>query len=234
MTFCILDTDCAVYDRHSKLSGITRRAIICEGCFNRGRSDLNLLRYDFVDLSQRLPPADSRSDAHIFRPKPESSPPLDMSVLALRDDLVELLTDAEDALRAWVGDRPRLPWGRVRDGFAVDQAVRYLSERVDDLADVPVVCYPDPPGRRMSGAQALVEFGAMHRRARRCVGLLEPVVALPGPCPRCGVVALRRRDGDDARVWCQQCRAAMTKDDYYRACRMQFAPVTPEQPGRFT
>lgn len=231
MTFCILDKECSVYDRHSKLSGITRRAFICEGCFMRGRSELNLLRYDFVDLSQHLPPADSRSDAHIFRPKPESSPPLDMSVLALRDELVELLTDAEDAVRSWVGDRPRV--GRVRDGFAVDQAVRYLSDRVDDLADVPTVRDPQPPGERLTGVQALVGFGVVHRRARRCVGLLEPLVAVPGPCPECGVPALRRRGDDPSRVWCQKCHKAMTREGYYQACRMQFAPVTPEQPPRW-
>lgn len=227
MTFCILVENCAVYDRHSKLSGFARQ-FLCEGCINRARSDLNLLRYDFVDLSQHLPPADSRSgDAHIFRPKPESSPPIDMRVLALRDDLVELLTGAEDALRSWVGDRPRQD--RVRDGYAVDQAVRYLSERVDDLASVPIV--RDPPGEPLSGSGVLPEFGAVHRRARRCVGLLEPVVGLPGLCPKCSVPALCRRDD---KIWCQRCRAAFTRTEYYASLRMQFAPVTPDQPSRFT
>lgn len=229
MTFCRLDENCAVFDRRLKLPGIVHRSTICEGCWNRIRSDLNLLRYDFIDLSNALLPTDGRSDTHIFRPKPESSPPVDMQALALRDVIVDLLTAAEDAVREFMSDRPRQ--SQVRDGYAVDQAVRYLSEGADALACVKAVEVPDGP---VEGREVFVLVGRLHRSVRRCVGLLEPVVKLPGPCPRCGVVALRRRDDDTDRVWCQQCRTAMTKEQYYQACRMQFAPVTDEQPRRFT
>lgn len=225
MRFCFLDENCAVYDRHSKVPGISQHWVICEGCTNRIRSDLNLLRFDFLDLSNQMVPAETRNDTQIFRPKPESSPPLDMQALALRDDIVSLLTAAEDAVRALCLDRPRQ--ARVRDGYAVDQAVRYLSERTDTLAIVEAMDGPDGP---VSGLEAVVLLGAVHRRVRRLVGLLEPVVKLPGACPKCGAYgALRRRDDGKDRVWCQNCRISMTKDDYYAACRMQFAPVTSEQ-----
>lgn len=226
MRFCVLDENCAVYDRHSKVAGITRSCVICEGCTNRTRSDLNLLRYDFLDLSNALVRSDVRSDAHIFRPKPESSAPLDMQALALRDDIVDVLTAAEDAVREREGDRPRQ--SRVRDGFAVDQAARYLSERCDTFALTTGVRCPEG---LLDGPEVLMLLGRLHRRVRRCVGLLEPVVKVPGSCPRCGCEALRRRDPQ--RVWCQQCHVSMTKDEYYAACRMLFTtPVTGEHPHR--
>lgn len=230
MTFCILDENCAVYDRHSKIAGIVRASNICEGCRNRIRQDLNALRYDFVDLSQQLPPQETRNDAHIFRPKPESSPPLDMQALGLRDDIVDLLTGCEDAARALLGDRPRQ--GRTRDGYAVDQAIRYLEERAHYLVQVSAVVIADEV---LAGLDVPSRLRTLHRRVRRCVGLLVPSVGLPGVCPRCRVPALRRR-GDDpgGRVWCEQCRASMSRDDYYAACRMQFAPVTDEQQLRST
>lgn len=227
MTFCFLGENCAVYDRHSKLSGISRLSVICEGCTNRARSELNALRYDFVDLSQHFVPSDKRSDAHIFRPKPESSPPLDMQALALRDEVVSLLTCCEDAVRTLCGDRLRS--SKVRDGYAVDQAVRYLEQRLDVMARVEVVDGLSPP---LSGLECLGRLGALHRRARRCVGLLDPVVALPGQCPRCRVPALRRRQDEAGRVWCQQCHVVMSRDDYHAAMRLVFAPVTGTQPPR--
>ena len=230
MTFCILDSDCAVYDRHTEIPGIVRGSYICEGCRNRIRSDLNALRYDFIDLSQQFVPADSRQDANIFRPKPESSPPLDMLALGLRDDIVALLTAAEDAVRSYVGDRPRQ--AATRDGYAVDAAIRYLEERCEHLAAVPAVRAAD---ELLRGTDIPARLRQLHRRVRRCVGLLEPVIALPGPCPRCGVAALRRRDDGSDRVWCQQCHTAMTRDQYHAACRMVFAaPVTDETQVRST
>ena len=233
MIFCLLDDNCCVWDRRRAIAGITRMSAICEGCRNRTRSELNLLRYDYVDLSQAIVPADTRNnEALIFRPKPESTPPLDVAAFTLRSTIAALLVAAEDAVRHLAGDRHRR--SPVREGFAVDQAVRYLDSRVDTLAVVEHVHRSAAPEATLSGVETMMEFGALHRRARRAVGLLEPVVSLPGPCPECGASALRRRDDGTDRVWCQQCHTSMTISAYQAAMRMQFAPVTTEQRTRST
>lgn len=227
MTFCCLEKNCVVYDREQKISGLSYGNPLCEGCRNRCVSDLNFLRYDYVDLSQVIVPADSRNEAVIFRPKPESSPPIDMRAYGLREDIHGLLTATEDAVRRLRTDRPRIAAG-VREGFAVDAAVRYLVERVQDVACVHVEFYD----RMGEPVNPLVEFGRLHRRSRALLGLADTSVGLAGECPQCSVPALRRHEPDDDKVWCGRCRTAMTRGEYHAWLRMQLAPVTGEQPGR--
>jgi hypothetical protein len=227
-SFCSLDANCSVFDRATKLPGIARTSEICQGCVNRSRRELGMLRYDYVDLSQLIVPADSRSDAHIFRPKPESSPPIDLHAFTLRSQIAEAVVATEEAVRRLAGYRANC--APTREGWAVDHAVRFLSERIDSIASVRSVFYG--PESDADGLTMLLEFGGLHRAAQRVVGLLAPTVGLPGDCPKCAVPALRRRADVENHVWCAHCHLSMTRVDYYRACQMQFAPVTGAQPGR--
>lgn len=225
MTFCVLGENCSVYDRHSKVAGVSLRNPLCEGCRNRADRDLNLLRYDYVDLSQLIAKKDGHSEAKIARPKPESSPPLDVGVLTLRSDIAASCFEAEIRLRAYSGDRPRPP-ENVREGWGLDASIRYLRPRLEELALMPAIA------DLISGVEYLLEFSTLHRRARKVCGLDPRTIGLPGDCPQCHTPTLRRHDDDAERVWCGRCNLHLSKDDYYAAQRMQFAPVTPAQDSR--
>lgn len=215
---CVVGENCCVYDRVHKLPGVAYPYSICTGCFNRCKSDLNMLRYDYVDLAQLMVPRETRSDANIFRTKPESSPPLDLQVLTLRSDIAEALVATEDAMRERLRDRPRdTP---TREGYSVDQAVRYLEARVDHIAEIPTIGHEKAP----DGISMLGWYSTLHRRARRAAGLLLPSVKVAGSCPRCAVTALRRHADDHEKVWCGHCHQQMSRDDYHKSLRMQLAP----------
>src|SRR5215469_15619780 len=137
MTFCVMDVGCSVYDDHSKTPGLSYRNPLCQGCRDHVRSDLNLLRYDYIDLSQLLVPADARNEGKIFRPKPESKPNMNMAAFYLRGDIAWLLNVTYTVLHVHCGTRPTLAVTPVREGYALDHQIRWLRERVDDLADLP-------------------------------------------------------------------------------------------------
>lgn len=226
MTFCVLGENCSVFDRLAKTSGLSRHNPLCEGCRNRAQRELNLLRYDYVDLSQLIGKSDGSSDVKISRPKPESSPAIDLAVFTLRSRIAVSCRQAEDALRVMHGFPPISL--RMREGYRLADSVFFLSPRVDDLARMPLVLGEwGDDGAALDGPQVLLLFGFLHRRARRVCGLDPRVVGVPGHCPSCSATALRRHDDDPERVWCGFCQVRLSREDYFAAQRMQFAPVTP-------
>jgi hypothetical protein len=224
MTFCVLGENCSVFDRAAKTPGISRFNPLCEGCRNRAKRELNQLRYDYVDLSQLIPKKDGQTEAKIARPKPESSPTIDVAVYTLRSDIAWQVTGAEVRLRVHLGDRS-LPGDPRREGYSLDASIRYLEPRVQDLARLP-------PLEDWGGPEYLVLFGELHRRSRRVCGLDPRTVSVPGFCPSCSVPSLRRHDDDPERIWCARCQGQLSREDYFAAQRMQFAPVTPSAEPR--
>lgn len=225
MSFCILGENCSVFDRHTDTAGIAHRNPLCEGCYNRSRRELNLLRYDFVDLSQMVPRKGIRGEANIFRPKPESSPPADLTVLTLRDQIFEVVHTAEVALRLHMGLPVRS--GRVRDGFGLNASVEFLHPRVDDLARLPTHAGNWDEGVcELDGCGVLLLFTTLHRRSRRLCGLDARTLRVPGLCPSCGMPALRRHNDDAERFWCAYCQLTMSRDEFFAAQRMVYAAVT--------
>lgn len=189
--------------------------------------ELDLLRFDYVDLSQLVSKKDGHSEVKISRPKPESSPPLDMLVVTLRWDMVWTTRKAEDHLRAHIQDRPRVDLP-VREGFSLDCSIRYLSPRVDDLARLPEAAGPvGEDGMVYSGVDLLRLIGVLHSQARKVCGLDPRTITVPGDCPSCAAPSLRRLDDNPEKIWCVHCHLRLSKDDYYRVQRLQFAPVTP-------
>jgi ribosomal protein L37AE/L43A len=224
MTFCLLGENCSVFDRQNECPGISLHNPLCDGCRNRAEAELNLLRYDYVDLSQMVPKTGGHSEVKISRPKPESSPPLDMSVITLRSQLAWVAVQAELHLRVRLGNvlSVSLP---VREGFGLDSSVRYLRARVDDLALLPAAAGPvGEDGVALSGLDLIVMVGRLHRRVRQVIGVDPRTITVPGDCPQCSTPTLRRHDDDTERVWCCRCRLSMSKAEYHRAARMQFAP----------
>jgi len=231
-TFCFLGENCSVFDRHSKTPGISLRNPLCEGCRNRARRELNLLRYDYVDLSQLIAKSDRLSEAKISRPKPESSPTIDLAVFTLRSEIAESVDAAALALRHHLGS-PEFCL-QMREGYALSDAIHYLDPRVDDLALLPASAqvWVGEEYAWLSGAELLVRFGALHRRSRRVCGVDPATIAVPGVCPFCAVPSLRRYDDDPERYWCAACHMNLGREQYYAAQRMQFAPVTPAAEAR--
>lgn len=229
MTFCFAAEECVVFDRVGKIPGLSYRGGLCVGCQDSFSQELNWLRYDYVDLSQLIPKSDSRNDeADIFRPKPESSLPLSMSPFHLRARIAYLMLLTERTLRMWLGDSLPSMGLPVREGFALDAAVRYLHSRLDALVGIGgVVDRWEGDGaltKDLSGLEVLLELRRLHRQARVMCGVDSRTITVPGDCPACSVPSLRRSADDADKVWCRHCRMAMTSDDYLRRMRMQFSP----------
>jgi hypothetical protein len=195
---------------------------------------LNLLRYDYVDLSQLIAKRGGVSDAKIARPKPGSVPLIDVEVFTLRSDIAGVARHAELGLRRHLGGAAYAP-ENVREGYALSSSVAYLSPRVDDMARMPAILglWAAEVPSRLDGAGLLVLLGDLHRRARRVCGLEPKIIGLPGDCPRCAMTLLRRYDDDPGRIWCGFCNLQMTGHEYHQAQRMVFAPpVTPASEPR--
>lgn len=228
MTFCVLDSNCSVFDAALKLPGHSDRTAICEGCHNRMHSELNLLRYDYVDLSQLVARADGHSDTKISRPKPESVPPIDMGIFTLRGQIAYTLMITDRSVREYLGERQQSGELTVREGFAVDRSIRYLQPRVYELGEMPATWHHwDMTGEHateLTGPQAMLLLSALHRKARRACGLEARSIAVPGYCGSCQAPALMRADDNPERIWCRQCRATVTSSEYLAQQRMVFAP----------
>jgi len=231
MTFCILGENCSVFDRRSGIPGLSMTNPLCEGCRNRSRRELNLLRYDYVDLSQLIARQDSHSESKISRPKPESTPTIDIGVFTLRSVIAEVARSAEDHLRTHLGI-VRLSV-KVREGYGLSDAVSFLHPRIDDLARMPakVALWGSERAYGLDGAGLLGLFSELHHRARKVCGLDPRTIRLPGECPSCSVPALRRTDDKPDRVWCAACNLQITHSDYLSSQTMMLR-VTPVSEGR--
>lgn len=222
MTFCALGANCSVWDSRAKLPGITISIPICEGCRNRTLAELQMLRLDYVDLTQMLPPSTSPSQVRISRPKPESMPPINLQVFTLRHTIAHVVLLADDAVRERYGPALTPP---AREGAALDHALRHLGTRVGDLARLTgVEGYWDPsvePATILDGPGMLLLFGALHRRARVQLGLNAPTLAMPGECPSCRVAALRQRADEPQRIWCQSCKTVLDRRRYLEIVSMR-------------
>jgi hypothetical protein len=231
MTFCIMDAQCTVYDRRQDLPGMTYTEALCQGCRDALRGDLNGLRYDYVDLTQLLPPADNRNDAgKIFSPKPESMAPVNLAAMHLRGDIAWLVGVVALVIRRQ--KQPQLRWGPVlpvREGFQLDQDVRYLSERTNDIASMkPLSAYWDAESdtaQELDGAALVLRLKGLHSRARRMCGTEPRTMTLPGFCATCNTVSLRRHDDNSDAIWCVHCKTRWTAADYGRMVRLQ-APTS--------
>lgn len=117
----------------------------------------------------------------------------------------------------------------------VARAVTILAPRMARLSDLPAVelaAYPladeDESQRFMGithtkrfGWQGVMDLVQLHSRASSALGLTSPVRRLPGLCSACGRDELRqdqpRFGGDEQLVYCGNCAAGQTYDEWRRA-----------------
>lgn len=221
MAYCAFGENCSVYDPTVGLPGLATGPL-CAGCRQRCASELSLLRYDYLDLSQLIPKNPQPSDIKIAHAKPESSPPIDMGVYTLREDIARALLVATWAVRLRREDS--MAPGAVREGFGMQRSVEYLSCYLDDLAELPVVraiwrASDDLPAE-LDGVGVLTYLSLLHRSARKACGLDKGHVRLPGDCGRCLASALRRSLDEPGKIWCGNCNLQLTGEDYLSLIRV--------------
>lgn len=219
MSFCIRDSKCRVYDPAAKVPGYVTANPLCISCQEDAAGSFNSLRYDYVDLSQLFPKIDVRNEVgKIFRPKPESSPPLNMAPFTLRGDIAFFVAVVCKAVRRACGLPPNA-FGPAREGWALDVDVEFLTRRIPDLTALgPTVAFfgdTEHP-ETLSGPQMADRARALHLKARRMCGTEPRVIKVPGFCPYCNAMSLRRNDDNPERIWCLACRAQLSDIDYAR------------------
>lgn len=224
MTFCFLCTNCVVYDKQTNTAGVAGANGICYGCEDAMRSDLTKLRLDYVDLSQIIAKQGVISDAQIHRPKPESSPPINMAAFTLRGQIAYFVRLVATVIRRREKGINR-PLGPMREGFLLDHDIRYLVEHTHLIAAMPATeHYWDVDNfalTDMIGPEVVEELRRLHRRAREACGLEPPIINVPGDCPQCQTPGLRRSADDDDKLWCQHCKTKLSGEQYSRAMKLQ-------------
>jgi len=190
---------------------------LCTAC-RPGLADLLLgLEDDYAALGQILARGGGSPAEGGYGPnKPESAPPINLTVDALRTTIVTTAVTWEVVVRAHAQLSPR-PQGKIREWVALTGAVRLLADHVGTLAAVPPVDIPGPDGTpvRRTGVAGLRRLARLHHLAERTLGLTDLYARIPGSCPACAAPALARDYGSDS-VRCLWCDGRWTGDDYRR------------------
>lgn len=218
MSFCAFGEKCLVFDSALNSPGVCYSAAICEGCRNRCFGELNMLRLDYVDLTQRLPRRAVLPEVRIARSKPQSAMPMDLQVFTLRHWIAHAVVLADGALRDTFGP-PGPRWaGPVREAVALDHALRHLQARLVDVAALGEVDgYWNPSAgvtQALSGPGMLLLFGDLHFRARRLLGIFPTTITVPGMCPQCGAAALQHFDDTPEKIHCRVCASGYSRQKY--------------------
>lgn len=191
---------------------------LCSTCLDVARLDVKALVRDYADLENVLPHPGGRLD-WVSGATPDPSVPISLAADALQRDVWHLLSTWEEIVREHCG-LSSVHQLRVRQGWAVQRAVRVLSPRLPQLAAIgPVACFPDgfdSGPDEMTGAEAILAMRALHRRIGWAIGLRHLQHAMPGPCWVCRIDGGLRRDDGSEIVYCGLCGANTTWDDYHR------------------
>lgn len=212
---CAAETRCRGYDRLRKQSMLTSHGL-CDPCLEVARRDLAALVFDYADLEQRIPKISGRAE-HVSGTR-DPAIPIDTGIEALQRAIWLTLTTWEEILRDAAG--LSVVDEAVRDGFAVQRAVRIIEPRLRLLAGLPAAAVmplgPDGPPSVMTGAEAILALSRLHGVARSVLGLTRLTHELAGPCPQCHLQALRRDDGAED-IYCANCAHRGIWDDYLRS-----------------
>lgn len=175
---------------------------ICEPCQRRYGRVLDWLAMDYVTLRTQLPAPTGRGQEPVSGSSREPGHPAEWAsdTAAL---IAAVLNDVEDGLREHLGDDPPPHPGSSEPG-RVAHAHRYLSPRVDKLAEYP-------------GAEATAtELTALHGRIRGALGQTRHRQPVAAPCPDCDLLTLYRtvdRSTVD-QIECEHCGRTITEQQY--------------------
>lgn len=199
---------------------IDRDRGLCDACARNVSYALNHLPGDIVELTMKLARVDMASE--LVSASPELLVPIRLDIDALR-------TEIDTELQNWaepVAERLGITWdtaamGRSRQAVRVQRAAQLLAKRTDVLLDLPSqehsawdngepVWDPDFWPERVQetiirdGIDGGLALLRLHRRAYHALGRTEYVQQVALPCPRCGLRALIRHNGEDS-VICENC-----------------------------
>lgn len=188
---------------------------LCPDDRRAAERDVAALVDDYRMLSQIVGRRTVIGDVKTARPHPASTPPIDLTVDALRSMITWSTGVWEEIVRDYCSMASR-ETRNARDGYNVQQSVAILAPRVDllvSLPSTPCLPYGCEELRDMTGLAGLKSLLAIHAAATELIGLDRRTVRLPGDCTACGSVALRRDVGADD-VYCDVCGWAAPYVDY--------------------
>lgn len=190
----------------------------CPSCLRAAADDIHALPLDYLHLAQLLLKAGGVPDEAITRPKPGSRPPIDLGVDEHMRRIVWAVGMWELILREHLS-LPELPTGNVRPGFLTARGANFLVAHLADLIALPpaasyLLGYDHDPVIR-DGIDAILGLRNLHAKSLMILGVTDAVIHLPGACPGCGCLQLRRFDGGDD-VWCEQCKRHWPYVEYQR------------------
>src|SRR6476469_5085478 len=184
-------------------------AQLCRHCLESARMDVQALVRDYADLENVM--ADTGAGLEWVTGTREASIPIALGAEALQREIWYLTTTWEVIIRDHCG-LSEVPEQRVRDGWAVQRAVRIIAVRVPQLAAIEAISvYLDGPDSEspvdMTGVQAILTMRRLHRRVGRAIGLRHLVHSMPGQCWKCEVDGGLRRDDGSETIYCALCGA---------------------------
>jgi DNA-directed RNA polymerase subunit RPC12/RpoP len=142
--------------------------------------------------------------------------PLDEGCEAAARDIFWVLT-CWDAVVRERAELAEIDYSGMREGHVVQRVARVIAHCLELLATTPPTWgYFDGidagPVER-DGVYAIGQLCRCHRRAMGMLGLTDPVIRLPGPCPECGDAALQRRE-EGHWVTCRTCGYRVAYQEY--------------------
>ena len=149
---------------------------------------------------------------------------------ALQREIHHVTTTWETEVRAACGLSDP---GRDLPGADVQRAVTTLTPRLRQLATLPpTTVYPtgceDPP-TDVAGWEAIHHLQHLHQRARGMLGRTHRTTELPGTCSGCYTDRLQRveprYENDPCLIYCANCHATWTSDEYDRYVTMLVWPT---------
>jgi hypothetical protein len=185
---------------------------VCVSCLDGLEAAIRELPKDVHDLGAAIGERGGcTADAFKSPNKPESKPPINLFIDALRSRIVYTASVWEEVVREHAQLSPGRTGG-MREGYSIVQSVRILAPRTDLLIALP------PTDGYFDGVDGAGRLHRLHTLVREVLGYDVPVIRVPGICP-CGAATLRRQHGSDT-VWCETCEHRMPLSAYWKQVQM--------------
>lgn len=194
---------------------------ICQTCLGELEQMIRALPDDHQHLTNAIGRRTQTADGPANANKPQSTPPINLQIDAVRTRLVYTAALWEEILRDHCRLSPRRT-GTMREKQSLIQSVRILAPRINVLAALPQTDGyfngPECGMVRRDGMEGLRDMARLHTGIQHTLGHTTATIRLPGICS-CGAQQLTRQTGTDT-VTCTACGGAWTYAEYTANIRM--------------